>query len=82
MDEESRQALNSSSSNSVVLSFQDLLHASRYDAASDYFSLSITRRGKSLYIQITTNDANPVTYTAMIPGQDSFDIGSLLFVAQ
>lgn len=82
MDEESRQALNSSSSNSAVLSFQELLHAGGYDAASDYFSLSITRRGKFLCIQITTNDAQPVTYTAIIPGQDNFDISSLLFVAQ
>lgn len=82
MDQESRQVLNSSSPKSAVLSFQDLMHAGRYDAASDYFSLSITRRGKSLCIQITTNDAQPVTYTAITPAQGKFDIASLLFVAQ
>lgn len=82
MDKESRQALNNSTSNSAVLSFQDLLQASGYDAASDYVSLSITHQGKSICIQITTNDVNPVTYTALIPGPDYFDVSSLLFVAQ
>ncbi|MCK9609413.1 MAG: hypothetical protein M0R33_23535 [Methylomonas sp.] len=82
MDNEPRQALNNGASNSAVLSFQDLLQTSGHDAASDYVSLSITYRGKSICIQITTYGAKPGTYTALIPGPVGFDIGSLLFVAQ
>ncbi|MBS4051068.1 hypothetical protein [Methylomonas rivi] len=82
MDEKSRQASTSSLSNSAVLSFQDLLHIGRCDAAGDYFSLSITRQDQSICIQLTTADAQPVTYKAIISGHDSIDIGSLLFVAQ
>lgn len=82
MDEESRQASYNITSNSSVLTFQDLLDVSRYSAASDYCALSISYLGKSLCIQITTDDAQPITYTAIVPRHDTFDVSSVLFVAQ
>lgn len=82
MDEASRQALHNTASNSAALTFQDLLDTSRYGAASDYCALSIFYRGKSLCIQITTDAAPPITYTAVIPRQDKFEFSSVLFVAQ
>jgi hypothetical protein len=83
MDVESRRLINSGvSKNKAVLSFQDLLQVSRLDAGSDYFSLSVDRQGQSVRIQISTTDAHPITYTAIIPGQGCIDFNSLLFVAQ
>lgn len=82
MDEESSRLINAGSSNKTVLSFQDLLQVSQLDAAGDYFSLSVDRRGESIRIQISTTDEYPVTYAAIIPEQGNIDFNSLLFVAE
>ncbi|QPK61568.1 hypothetical protein IVG45_11725 [Methylomonas sp. LL1] len=49
---------------------------------SEYLSLSITGQGGQTRIRITTTDAHPVSYIAILPGAVMADLASLQFIAQ
>ncbi|MCQ8105317.1 hypothetical protein NP590_14475 [Methylomonas sp. SURF-2] len=82
MAEQSRQQLKAGVSGRVELSFQELLLSGQAEGADEYLSLSISVRGEFIRIQMTTIDARPMTYTAIIPKISKIDLNSLLFLAQ
>lgn len=82
MAKQSRRRLKAGVSGRVELSFQELLLSGQAEGAGEYLSLSISARGEFIRIQMTTTDARPMTYTAIIPKISKIDFNSLLFLAQ
>lgn len=82
MGENSKPQLKDNLTGKVLLSLQDLLNIGQNAIACDYLSLSVTLDGEHARINITTTDAKPITYTAIICDLNALDIDSLLFVAQ
>jgi len=72
---------NPSMTSAAVLSVQDLLYEGRSRILSDYLSLSISLHDTGTKICITTTDAKPVTYCAIIPATSTIDLPTLRFVA-
>lgn len=65
-----------------ALTLAELLATGRNAPLSDYLSLSLSDFGQYTKISLTTTDAEPVTYSALLTDASQADLQSLVFVAQ
>lgn len=65
-----------------ALTLAELLATGRNAPLSDYLSLSLSDCGHYTKISLTTTDAEPVTYSALLTDAAQTDLQSLVFVAQ
>lgn len=81
MTENSKPQFSSPLPDGQILSLQDFL-LDQGAVKSDYLSVSVTRSNGVTQIKITTTDAAPITYTAVVPHWEIVDLTVLQFVAQ
>lgn len=65
----------------TVLTVRDFW-CNEHNVVSEYLSLSITRFDAYICVEITTTDVHPISYTTLIPRQESIDLSSVRFVKQ
>lgn len=65
-----------------VISLKDLVSGGSGMLNCNYLVLSVKSNGERTCIQITTTDASPITYRAILPETHNLDFNSLSFVAQ